>query len=105
GGAAWGLVRSAQSEHPGRLVLADLPAADEDGLRVLAAAAGTGEPELAVRDGVAYARRLIRPATRPIPPDRAVPREAGTVLITGGTGTLGALVAGHLAGSGRARGL
>ena len=32
-----------------------------------------------------------------IPPDPAAPRAAGTVLITGGTGTLGALVAGHLA--------
>jgi thioesterase domain-containing protein len=40
-----------------------------------------------------------------IPPDPAAPRRAGTVLVTGGTGTLGALVAGHLAGTGRARGL
>jgi len=40
-----------------------------------------------------------------IPPDPAAPRPPGTVLITGGTGTLGALVAGHLADTGRARGL
>jgi acyl carrier protein len=40
-----------------------------------------------------------------VPPDPAAPREPGTVLVTGGTGTLGALVAGHLAGTGRARGL
>jgi NADPH:quinone reductase-like Zn-dependent oxidoreductase/NADP-dependent 3-hydroxy acid dehydrogenase YdfG len=40
-----------------------------------------------------------------IPPDPAAPRAAGTVLVTGGTGTLGALVAGHLAAVGRAAGL
>jgi acyl carrier protein len=37
-----------------------------------------------------------------IPP---APRAAGTVLMTGGTGTLGGLVARHLADTGRARGL
>ena len=40
-----------------------------------------------------------------IPPDPAAPREAGTALVTGGTGTLGGLVAGHLAATGHARGL
>ena len=40
-----------------------------------------------------------------IPPDPAAPREPGTVLVTGGTGTLGGLVARHLAATGRARGL
>ena len=41
-----------------------------------------------------------------IPPDPAAPRRAGTVLVTGGTGTLGGLVARHLAGhrAGRAAG-
>ena len=34
-----------------------------------------------------------------IPPDPAAPREPGTALITGGTGTLGGLVARHLAAS------
>jgi len=38
-----------------------------------------------------------------IPPDAVAPRQAGTVLVTGGTGMLGALVAGHLADAGRAR--
>ena len=32
-----------------------------------------------------------------IPPDPAAPREAGTVLITGGTGMIGGLAGGHLA--------
>jgi NADPH:quinone reductase-like Zn-dependent oxidoreductase len=40
-----------------------------------------------------------------IPPDPAAPREPGAVLVTGGTGMLGGLVAGHLARTGRAAGL
>jgi candicidin polyketide synthase FscB len=37
-----------------------------------------------------------------VPPDPAAPRGAGTVLVTGGTGLLGGLVATHVAGTGRA---
>ncbi|HEY7146158.1 MAG TPA: beta-ketoacyl synthase N-terminal-like domain-containing protein, partial [Streptosporangiaceae bacterium] len=64
GAAVWGLVRSARSEHPGRVVLADLPAGGVLGAAagVLAGGLGSGEPELAVRDGVAYGRRLVRPS-------------------------------------------
>ena len=40
-----------------------------------------------------------------IPPDPAAPRVPGTVLVTGGTGMLGGLVAGHLARTAQARGL
>jgi KR domain/Zinc-binding dehydrogenase/Phosphopantetheine attachment site len=40
-----------------------------------------------------------------IPPDPAAPRVPGTVLVTGGTGLLGGLVAAHLARTGRARDL
>jgi len=66
---AWGLVRSAQTENPGRLVLADLPVACTAGdIEMLAAALGTGEPELAVRYGTAYGRRLTRPADGLVPP-------------------------------------
>jgi acyl transferase domain-containing protein/NADPH:quinone reductase-like Zn-dependent oxidoreductase/acyl carrier protein len=75
GAAVWGLVRSAQSEDPGRLVLADLPAAADAGaaaLRALAAA-GSGEPELAVRDGGVYARRLDRPGDGLAPPEGGMP--------------------------------
>jgi thioesterase domain-containing protein/aryl carrier-like protein len=109
--AACGLVRSAQSEHPGRLVLADLPAEGvADSLGLLAAALGSGEPELAIRGEGAYGRRLTRPGdaatgTGVSSPDSGVPASAGTTLITGGTGTLGALVAAHLAGTGGARNL
>src|ERR1700721_3181860 len=120
GAAVWGLVRSAQSENPGRLVLADLPAGGGGGVAVLAAAVGSGEPEVAVRDGQVYGRRLARPVAGPVRAGGGVlpaggpvragggvlsPRLAGTVLVTGGTGTLGALVAGHLVATGRAGGL
>ncbi|WP_225851238.1 type I polyketide synthase, partial [Streptomyces sp. HPF1205] len=80
----WGLVRAAQAEHPDRFVLVDT----DD--RVLVAG---DEPQLVVRDGAAHAARLVRaeaaPAPGPLDPN-------GTVLITGGTGTLGRLVARHL---------
>ncbi|MFD6393243.1 SDR family NAD(P)-dependent oxidoreductase, partial [Nocardia sp. NPDC060259] len=89
----WGLVRSAQSEHPGRFVLADL---DDDArsAELLPLAVRGGEPQLAVRDGMALVPRL----TRGPGADRrdAAPWDpAGTVLITGGTGTIGADLARH----------
>ncbi|WP_417999971.1 SDR family NAD(P)-dependent oxidoreductase [Kibdelosporangium phytohabitans] len=77
--SVWGLVRAAQIEHPGRFVLLD---SDED--------ATPAEPQVAVRGGVRYLPRLVRAETRP------TDRLTGTVLITGGTGTLGSLVARHL---------
>ncbi|MGY1581461.1 SDR family NAD(P)-dependent oxidoreductase [Streptomyces sp. MN13] len=89
GTAVWGLVRTAQSENPGRIVLVDT---DERSADLLPAALATGESQLALRDGEATAPRLARetPAeTHRLDPD-------GTVLITGGTGTLGALLARHL---------
>ncbi len=89
--AVWGLVRSAQSEHPGRIVLVDL---DDASRSALPAVLSSGEPQVRVRDGVAEVPRLTRvprpgSAPRPLDPD-------GTVLITGGTGTLGATTARHL---------
>ncbi|MFC4852881.1 type I polyketide synthase [Actinophytocola glycyrrhizae] len=84
GAAVTGLVRSARTEHPGRLVLLD-----GDGPLLLAA----DEPDLALRDGVLRAPRLTR--TQPTG-DAAPPAPDGAVLITGGTGALGALVARHL---------
>ena len=67
GAPAWGLVRSARAENPGRVALADLdPASDLAGTGpVLAdaiATVGAGEPEVAVRGGQVLARRLARPA-------------------------------------------
>ncbi|MBO2456934.1 type I polyketide synthase [Actinomadura violacea] len=95
--AAWGLVRSAQSENPGRLLLVDLPdgAAPHDLAGALAAALDSAEPEVAIRDGAVLGRRLTRPPVRAADAD-ADRYGHGTVLITGGTGTLGGLVARHL---------
>ncbi|MBB5930926.1 type I polyketide synthase [Streptomyces echinatus] len=90
--AAWGLIRSAQSEHPDRLVLADLDGTDAS-RRLLPSAVATGEPQLALRDGAVSAPRLVR-APRHAEPAPAV--LSGDVLVTGGTGALGRLVARHL---------
>ncbi|UKD51740.1 SDR family NAD(P)-dependent oxidoreductase [Amycolatopsis sp. FU40] len=93
GAAVSGLIRSAQSEHPGRFVLLDLDD-DDASLRKLPAALAHDEPRLALRGGGIQAPRLGRlpkPATQD-----PVFDPAGTVLITGGTGTLGGLVARHL---------
>ncbi len=91
---ARGLVRSAQAESPGRFLLLDL---DDRALtpRMLAAALDSGEPELRVAGDALLAPRL----TRLHPPDRGEEPpwgQAGTVLITGGTGGIGSLVARHL---------
>ena len=59
GAAVQGLVRSAQAEHPGRFVLADIDDSAAS-VRALAAAVGCGEPEVMVRDGGVFARRLGR---------------------------------------------
>ncbi|OBG57850.1 type I polyketide synthase [Mycobacterium sp. E735] len=53
GAAVWGLVRSAQAEQPGRVVLID-----SDGSLDARAVIGCGEPQLVVRAGVAYAARM-----------------------------------------------
>ncbi|MFG1610664.1 SDR family NAD(P)-dependent oxidoreductase [Actinoplanes sp. NPDC049265] len=93
GAALWGLVRSTQSEHPGRIQIVDVD--DDPASRVaLAAALPTTEPQLAIRGGAARRPRLV-----PAPAAAASPFTdlAGTVLITGATGALGSLVAEHLA--------
>jgi acyl transferase domain-containing protein/short-subunit dehydrogenase/acyl carrier protein len=88
GSAVWGLVRSAQSENPERIVLADGWPADVP--LVLA----SGESQVVVRDGVVRAARLARVPVEPY--DAPEFGSGGTVLVTGATGTLGALVARHL---------
>ncbi len=116
GGAVWGLVRSAQAEHPGRVVLVDVDGEDASWAALRIALAGD-EPQLAVRAGAVLAPRLARMgaeeerdaalSAQDAPParerDRALRETSttglgsgGTVLITGGTGGLGALVARHL---------
>ncbi|MEU9578343.1 type I polyketide synthase [Streptomyces chilikensis] len=92
--AAWGLVRSAQNENPARLVLVDLDAATAS-RRALLRALNAPEPQLAVRDGALYAPRLAR-APRADDTGRRLLDPRGTVLLTGATGTIGALLAEHL---------
>jgi acyl transferase domain-containing protein/acyl carrier protein len=92
GGAAWGLVRSAQTEHPDRFVLADVPAGF-DGWDTLAAAVVAGEAQLVMRDGTVLVPRVAR---RDADLTQTLSEVDGTVLVTGGTGGLGALVARRL---------
>nr|WP_030687495.1 type I polyketide synthase [Streptomyces sp. NRRL B-1347] len=100
----WGLVRSAQTESPGRFALVDVDAAmdtDADAGAVAwdgIAALVDQEPQLAVRQGRTLVPRLVRAETG----GSAAPAAAfgaGTVLVTGGTGTLGGVVARHLVGA------
>ncbi|MFE6505263.1 type I polyketide synthase, partial [Kitasatospora sp. NPDC057738] len=96
--AVLGLARSAQIEHPGRILILD-----HDGERptdeALRDALAGDEPQLALRAGRLLAPRLVKagpaphagaePARTPFDPD-------GTVLLTGGTGAIGRLLARHL---------
>ncbi|WP_394814039.1 type I polyketide synthase [Streptomyces litchfieldiae] len=95
--AVWGLIRSAQTENPGRITIVDLDG-DEAELSVLAAAVATGEPQLAVRAGELFVPRIARraPSAADAPAGAGL-EPGGTVLITGGTGTLGTLLARHFA--------
>ncbi|MBD0417888.1 SDR family NAD(P)-dependent oxidoreductase, partial [Streptomyces sp. TRM S81-3] len=92
----WGLLRSVQSEHPDRVLLVDSEAADTAVPVAALAAAVAGEPQIAVRGGALYAPRLARPARGARPAERRALDPEGTVLVTGGTGGLGALFARHL---------
>ncbi|MEU1287494.1 type I polyketide synthase [Kitasatospora sp. NPDC005856] len=92
--AAWGLLKSAQSEHPGRFVLLDEDG-HEDTAPALLAALGTDEPQAALRAGAVRVPRLARLSV-PARPQTTVFDPDGTVLVTGGTGTLGQALARHL---------
>ncbi|MBB5137520.1 polyketide synthase 12 [Thermocatellispora tengchongensis] len=84
----WGFIRSAQSERPGRFTLLDIDGHPAD----VAGAVATGEPQIAVRSGDLLVPRLARIE----PGTGEAPRPDGAVLVTGGTGTLGGLLARHL---------
>ncbi|MFH8476675.1 type I polyketide synthase [Streptomyces sp. NPDC018000] len=104
GSAVWGLVRAVREEHPGRVALVDVDGTPESWKSLPAAAAATGgEPEVALRDGTALAPRLARVTAAADGADgtetetrkvRLAPE--GTVLVTGGTGGLGRVLARHL---------
>src|SRR5450755_2572074 len=97
GAAVQGLVRSAQLEHPGCFALVDVEGEGDAG--VLARAVVSGEPQVLVRDGQVLAARLARAGTGR--DGQAADLGAGwagdgAVLVTGGTGGLGAVLARHL---------
>ncbi|WP_329562467.1 type I polyketide synthase [Kitasatospora sp. NBC_01266] len=86
--AVWGLVRSAQSENPGRVVLVDVDGSPES-WAALPGALASGESQLALRAGAALLPRLARGA---VDAELAVP--AGAVawrLDSAERGTLDAL--------------
>uniref|UniRef100_UPI003D70BCF1 type I polyketide synthase n=1 Tax=Streptomyces chumphonensis TaxID=1214925 RepID=UPI003D70BCF1 len=96
----WGLLRSAEAENPGRFALVDVDPHSagpsmEAPASSLAAAVGGGEWQVRVRGGKVAVPRLVRAAgtTGEESPGWS---GTGTVLVTGGTGTLGALVARRL---------
>ncbi|MFJ9822673.1 SDR family NAD(P)-dependent oxidoreductase, partial [Streptomyces sp. NPDC101151] len=116
----WGLLRSAQSENPGRFVLLDIDDSQESRSALPAALAWAitqDESQVALRAGTVRVPR-VAPVTAPASnaaqnsdlsdpsglSDTAADLAAvgafgpgsGTVLVTGATGTLGGLVARHL---------
>ncbi|MET9736458.1 type I polyketide synthase, partial [Streptomyces sp. NPDC006458] len=98
----WGLVRSAQSEHPDRFLLVDLEDDTDTTTPDWAALAGLDEPQLALRGDHTLAPRVARANTAAPTPQPILDPE-GTVLITGGTAGLGALFAKHYVRSHGAR--
>ena len=101
--AVWGFVRTAQTENPGRFTLVDTddqPAS----WACVPAAAETGEAQLKIRAGLVTIPQLApAPGTSagrgPLDGDGTKDAPAlgsGTVLITGGTSGLGAMLARHL---------
>ncbi|WP_344571338.1 SDR family NAD(P)-dependent oxidoreductase, partial [Streptomyces fulvorobeus] len=91
--SVWGLVRSALSENPGCFGLVDLDPAGPVTLPSIALSAD--EPQVIVRDGGVLVGRLVRRAAGEIAAGPVWGGD-GRVLITGGTGGLGAVVARHL---------
>ena len=95
GSVVWGLLRTAQTENPGRFALADIDGELTPPIAELIAATVTaGATQLAVRNGTA-----LLPALSPERPADGPQLEldpAGTVLITGAGGALGSLLAEHL---------
>nr|WP_162890126.1 type I polyketide synthase [Streptomyces olivoreticuli] len=84
--AARGLLRSAQSEHPGRFTLLDVDGNDL-AWSVLVPLLTSDEPQIAVRSGVAYVARLARGTTATLPVPAAAGAHTSWRLEAGGGGT------------------
>ncbi|WP_206442183.1 type I polyketide synthase, partial [Streptomyces boncukensis] len=100
--AVWGLGRIAALEYPQRWGgMIDLPACVDarSAGRLTAVLAGVGaEDQVAVRASGVFGRRLTR--ALPVASEAESWEPSGTVLVTGGTGALGAQAARWLAGRG-----
>uniref|UniRef100_UPI00055A54DC SpnB-like Rossmann fold domain-containing protein n=1 Tax=Streptomyces sp. NRRL F-2580 TaxID=1463841 RepID=UPI00055A54DC len=96
--ALTGLIRTAQNEYPGRLTHLDITTTD-DLTKDLAAAAHTAtttpDTQLTLRNGQLHTPRLENTPTTPHNTPKPLDPE-GTILITGGTGGLGHILARHL---------
>jgi acyl carrier protein len=79
------------AEHRGRFALVD-PGSGETPWAALAGAIADGESQCQVRDGAVQVPRIVTRTPQPVATDFS----DGTVLVTGGTGGLGALVAQRL---------
>ncbi|WP_455432271.1 type I polyketide synthase [Streptomyces pratensis] len=96
GAALWGLVRSIQSEEPGRVFLLDLPepggdgAAERAAIELIASGGARTEPQLALRGG-----ELLAPRLRKAEPAAPLPRTGSWRLAAGGSGAVDDLV--HIA--------
>ncbi|WP_256118042.1 KR domain-containing protein, partial [Streptomyces sp. MnatMP-M27] len=93
--AVWGLMGSAQAENPGRILLLDI---DQGTIPtpLLPALLVGDQHQLVLRDTTCFTRHLIRVLDVPQPGPGGLEDAGGTVLVTGGTGALGAVVARHL---------
>ncbi|WP_176947115.1 type I polyketide synthase [Lentzea fradiae] len=92
GAAVRGLVRSAQTEHPGRfqLVEVDGTAASE---KRLSAVIGAPEPQVAIRDGAVLVPRLVR--HHPTAGGQEHKWDNGSLLVTGAGGVVGSALTLH----------
>ncbi len=99
GAGVWGLVRSAQSESPGRVWLIDVDGEEASQEALGSASACAEEPQLAIRGGELLAPRLALAQVEAAPAAQGVAgafERQRSVLITGGTGVLGGVLARHL---------
>ncbi len=96
--AVWGLIGTAQSENTGRILLVDIDnelSSYATLSTLIPALFAADETQAAVRSGAGFLRRLTRVVEVPEAGPGGV-GSGGTVLVTGGTGALGGVVARHL---------
>ncbi|MGZ3146191.1 beta-ketoacyl synthase N-terminal-like domain-containing protein [Lentzea chajnantorensis] len=92
GAAVQGLVRSAQTEHPGRFQLIEVDgSAASDAL--VSSLAGSPDPQVSVKEGTALVPRLVRHTAAPAAPD--IRWDRGTLLVTGAGGVVGSALTLH----------